>query len=346
MLDQSTTFSLIISRNNRPLLLFFAQIAGDYHRVVGIYVTDRRYGEAIAVLRDAPFEKVAALIYKTAPVLIVVEPDATVNMLLAKPQLSVAGLLPALLRYSNALDRQLLLGGAKGEDSVPLDRDFEGGQVNFAIRYLRACLDRLNLGFSSGRRLGDGADGDLDMHHYDLMGGGGGGNNYSSPEPVLFHTLIWLLAKYDVREGSGDDDEAEGELFSMLSHMQELRVNNVFAGFDLDFEYILRQCRLHHRPRSAVVALLLLDAPAEALREALKIDVVLAKQIAASKLAVTHAAGDDPDGGSDENTAAANELQKSLWLAVAKHVIAAETDMTRAIALIRESDGVLSIDVS
>jgi hypothetical protein len=145
--------------------------------------------------------------------------------------------------------------------------------------------------------------------------------SYSSPEPVLFHTLVWLLAKY------GDDEEAEEEaLVGLLSHMQELRVNGVFAHFDLDFEYMLRQCRLFKRARAAVIGLLLLDAPAVAVQEALLLDVQLAKEIASRQ---------------EEH-----EVRKALWLEVARHVIEAEADMQRPIALLRESDGVLSIDVS
>ncbi len=130
---------------------------------------------------------------------------------------------------------------------------------------------------------------------------------------------MWLLAKYDESEG-------EQELVGLLSHMHELQAGGVFAGFDLDYEYILRQCRLYQRPRSAVMGLLLLDAPAVAVQEALLLDLELAKYIASKQ--------------ADE------ELRKALWLEVAKHVIKLEVDMQRPIALIRESNGVLSIDVS
>lgn len=105
-LDPATTFNLIISRNNRALLLFYAQIVGDYHRVVSVFMTERRHNEAIAVLTDAPLEKVTSLIYKTAPVLIEFEPEATIQMLVAKPQLATSSLIPALLRYTSALDKQ------------------------------------------------------------------------------------------------------------------------------------------------------------------------------------------------------------------------------------------------
>ena len=40
--------------------------------------------EAISVLQDAPFEKVASLVYKNAPIFMENEPEATVEMLLSK----------------------------------------------------------------------------------------------------------------------------------------------------------------------------------------------------------------------------------------------------------------------
>ena len=59
-LDVPTTFGLITSRNSRPLLLFFSQIIGDYKRVVTVYMTEKKYMDAIKVLSDAPVEKVAS----------------------------------------------------------------------------------------------------------------------------------------------------------------------------------------------------------------------------------------------------------------------------------------------
>ncbi len=57
-LDVATTLQLIISRDNRAMLLFFAQIVGDYQKVVGLLLTDRKYGDALRVLTSAPLEKV------------------------------------------------------------------------------------------------------------------------------------------------------------------------------------------------------------------------------------------------------------------------------------------------
>jgi hypothetical protein len=98
-----------------PFLLRTYSTPPDPHsrccqQVVSMNISAGRIAEAIAVLSNAPIERVLGLIYKTAPVLIAVEPEATVHMLLSKPQLSVAGLLPALLAYCSALDAQQAQG--------------------------------------------------------------------------------------------------------------------------------------------------------------------------------------------------------------------------------------------
>lgn len=74
-----------------------------------------------------------AIIYKVSPIVIVFEPESTINMLLSKPKLRTANILPALLRYCSALDNQY----KSGNHDLPLDVDFDGNKVNFAIKYLQ-----------------------------------------------------------------------------------------------------------------------------------------------------------------------------------------------------------------
>lgn len=336
------TLNLINSRDHQPLMLFYAQIVGDYHRVVGMFMSQERYTDAIAVLTDAPIEKVLTLIYKSAPVLIQKEPDATVNMLLSKPQLSLSGLLPALLSYCSALDLQIAhrermqssrhsksgsprahsksvhnspkrIRAGSFSDAVPLDRDFEGNEINFAILYLKQTLSR--QGFSFGAEPSG-----VYIVPEEFA--------YGSPEAACFHTLVWLLAKYDALENENEEDE----LVALLTVMQESRVHDtVLAALDIDYEYILRQCRQYKRRRAAVRALMLLDCPVEAVDEALALDLHEAKQLVLQLQQLGEGEG---------------ELLKQLWLEVAKAVIQKETDMSVPIALIKESQGVLSIDVS
>jgi hypothetical protein len=50
-----------------------------------------------------PFEKIEPLLYKYAPMLIVIDPEATTNLLLAKQtsyDLNLTALLPAFMTYS------------------------------------------------------------------------------------------------------------------------------------------------------------------------------------------------------------------------------------------------------
>lgn len=334
-----TTLSLITSRNNQSLLLFYAQIVGDYHRVVSMFMAQQRFSDAIAVLTDAPIERVLQLIYKSAPVLIQREPDATINMLLSKHQLSLSGILPALLSYCTALDLQIsqrldvsrmsvASNSSPGrgshsssrhkdrkistDDEVPLDRDFEGNEINFAIIYLKQTLAR--QGFKFGAEL-PAAYANTDD-----------GYAYGTPEAACFHTIVWLLAKYAALE----HEQEEEELVALLTCMQESRAQDpLLNSLDIDYEYILRQCRLYKRRRAAVRALLLLDCPTEAVNEALVLDVQEAKELVLQLQLL----------GAD------TELLRQLWMEIAKVVIEREADMAVPIALIKESDGALTIDV-
>ena len=165
-LDQATVLSLLNGRGtsqHRALSMFYAQIVGNYDLVISQYMSEKRYIDAINILSDTPLEKVEVLIYKCSPVLIEFEPEATIIMLLNQSRLNITILLPAILRYASLLDRRVKVGT---DVKYILTRDFEGKEVNFAIRYLRAYIERAE-------------------------------SNSVVPEPVAYHTLIWCLAKYD-----------------------------------------------------------------------------------------------------------------------------------------------------
>lgn len=318
-LDIPTTLALINARNHGPLMLFFAQIVGDYHKVVSMTIAAGRINEAIAVLSNAPIERVMDLIYKTAPVLMAQEPEGTVHVLLSKPQLSVAGLLPALLSYCNALDaqyhreaQQAHSGHQPEYDLPPLDRDFEYNQVNFAVLFLKTTLSR--QGFMFGAELPPAYASADEV-------------TYTTPEAATFHTLVWMLARYEALE----HEDTEQELVALLTAMQESRAHDPLLNtLDIDYEYILRQCRLYRRRRASVRALLLLECTNEAIAEAIALDVHDAKQLVHQLQLL----------GTPDDTL------KQLWMEIAKVVIAKESDMAVPIALIQESGGILSIDVS
>lgn len=296
-----------MSRDNRQLMLFFAKIIGDYHRVVSIFLAEKRYGEAISVLSDAPFEKVATFIYEVAPILIEADPESTIQLFLAKSQLSLGLLLPTLLRYTSALDNQYRLSSPSQQR---LDVDYAGNVKNFAIFYLEELLKGLGLTSIDSPE----TDFRIDpaLRNYEIW-------KYSSPDPILLPTLGWLLAKYDnsIKE------------VKVCRFMQELVAMQQAQALEevvpLDIEGLLRQCRIFHRRRSAVYVLLLLHQPLLAAEEALLIDVRLAKNIAMNE--------QDPD------------ITRAIWLKVAQSIITTTSNMKSVADLIEESQSILSIEV-
>ena len=300
-LDPATTVALISSRGravHRDLLLSYVRIIGDYDRVVGHLITEQQYKYALQVLSDASLDRAEELIYKFAPVLIRFQPEATVEMLLSKKKLRVSGTLPALLRYSSLLDAQYkvatesystkvaaAVSAASSSSSTAiarLDMDKNGAQVNFAIKYLQECV---------------------------LVREG-------PMEVIVFHTLLWFLAKYD--------NPNEAELCAYLEKLISMKQEGLFATIKLNCEYIVRQCKLFKRRRGIVYAYFLIGMDYEAVEAALKVDISLAKKVARNPK--------DPD------------QKKRLWLIISQHVIKTDSDAKRALLLIKESDGTLKIE--
>ena len=390
-------------------------------------MAQKRYSEVINVLAQAPLEKVLQLIYKTAPVLIEWEPEATVNMLLSKPQLSLKGIMPALLRYSGALDRQRYRrqlrrerGHREEEDDeegeVPLDRDFEGNPVNFAVKYLRELLRGHGFRFSGIRGDGSAEEDDeqdaadsaayVGLRSSILDGGGGvalgigadGAGCGAGPEPALFHTLTWLLCRYEDGDGDSsvlvrllrtlheikqgifspssgaaeDADEAEGTgevggsgAYTSIPVGSGISCDGGLTAVELDYDYLLRQCRLNDKRRAAVYGLLLLGRPQLAVVEALQLDFALAKKLAMQQPQGEHEQqqGLDAGWGAFATSAygeaavlgagfglagesAGQGVRKLMWLEVARHMLETGADARAAIALIADSNGALTIDVS
>jgi hypothetical protein len=292
VLDQGTTLNLMTSRGqgqHRALLLFYAQMVGDYDRVVAHYISEERYSDAINLLLEAPFDQVESLIYKCAPVLIEFEPESTVQLLISKQQLRVQGLLPALLRYETLLDAlnektdpQAIKTG--NNTAQRIDRDFQGNEVNFAILFLQNYLQSAVA-------------------------------NDVAPEAIVYHTLSWLLAKYD--------DVAETRLTAFMQQVYEKKqVGLQVSG--LNPEFILRQCKRYNRQRAIVYVFLLLGMESEAVGAALHVDIEVAKNIARSPM-------DD-------------SVKKEFWIMIAKHVILHDSNAIRALGLLSESGDALKIE--
>jgi hypothetical protein len=323
-LDYPTVISLITARNQRSLLLYFARIMGDYHRVVSILITGQKYGEALSLLMEAPTEKIELFLYKIVPVLMEHEPERTVEMLLRKNHLSFASLLPMIMHYTSHLDARLAASsGSTGNDTSALDEDIVQVENNFAIRYLEQLLAKcgVTLESSSGEGASKSNAAVLSPEEMDAANHEGIDLDLwtaSTLEPVLVHTFVWLLSKYDP---SG----RETKLTTLLMRLVQLREMSFLDEIvTLDEEYLLRMCRMFQRKRSAIHALLLLRNRLAAVQEALVLDVPFAKSIARHER--------DPD------------MQKKLWLEIAQHQIAHDVDIKNAIAVISESNNVLQIE--
>jgi hypothetical protein len=191
---------------------------------------------------------VEALIYKTAPVLMEFEPENTISMLLAKPKLQLSSLLPALLRYTEILDKQSTQVDRASLDSRRIDVDSYGNVTNFAIKYLLSCVDR----------------------YREVLNNSNPSASVVTIEPSVYHTLIWLLCKYD--------DAEESVLLNLLQEQCDRQADGFeLAPTGMDLDFILRQCRSHSRKRSAVLVYLLLGLHEQAVIEALPLDIALAK---------------------------------------------------------------------
>jgi len=286
VLDQGTTLRLLTSRGqgqHRALLLFYAQMVGDYDRVVAHYISEQRYNDAINLLVEAPFEQVEGLIYKCAPTLIQFEPESSVQMLISKKRLRVQGLLPALFRYEALVSEQRL--SDCDDPLLLLDRDYQGKKVNFAVLYLQDVLSS--------------------AEENDLV-----------PEAIVYHTLLWLLAKYD--------EPDEKQLVVFLQKICDKKASGLHQVYGLNGEYMLRQCQRFSRKRATVFSFLILGLEYEAAHAALDTDLDLAKIVAQK-------CGD-------------SVKQKELWIAIAKHVIFTDKDAKRALALLAESGDKFKIE--
>jgi len=133
-LNPATTFDLISSHGRVIELLFYASLIEDFERVITHYIHEGEHGEAIDVLRSAPFAKVEPLYYKFSPVLMLYEPAQTVQMWQAAVgSLDSCKLIPALVRYNQQLEA-LQYAGAQPHVKTE----------NFAIRYLEFVVEHGN----------------------------------------------------------------------------------------------------------------------------------------------------------------------------------------------------------
>jgi len=188
------------------------------------------------------------------------------------PKVRSSGILPAILRYSSVLDN-------------PTSVEREEGIVQFAVKYLKACLERTE---ATG----------------------------SSSEPVMYHTLIWLLARHDEKDEHG--------LTDYLETLINKQVEGYLTASAIDTNHMLRQCRRYGRKKSEVLVYMLMGLHQEAISAALLIDIELAKSFALMQI--------------DESK------KRESWLKIARHVISKDNDVKAALGFLSESDGLLRIE--
>ena len=138
------------------------------------------------------------------------------------------------------------------------------------------------------------------------------------------HTLIWLLAKYD--------EDGERGLLALLQPLVDTDgiygEDGVILDRDIfDPSLALRTCRRLHRKRSCVYLYVLMDLMEKAVKLALEINIEFAKAIASRPVEYS--------------------IAKKLWLTIAQHVIVSvgESDIGRVLDVLRDSGGVLRIEV-
>ena len=207
----------LTSRHIKPS--FLPLQVGDFGGLVAMYVAEGNFRAAVAVLGDAAasptagLRRVETLIYRYGPLLFEHTPEATTGLLLrigvglvrrgAPPPagrhagLSMAGLLPAVLRYTALLDKQMALRRDHGHDhhvkaqARALDVDAEGRRTNFAVALLSEVHARIGA--------------------------------QAAPDPLVFQTLVWLLIKYHGDAGCGDDEKGVGGRWSEAALVRVLR---------------------------------------------------------------------------------------------------------------------------
>lgn len=276
MLDHHITSNLILSYGYdcKHLLLMFSKIIGDYDIVINIYISQQEYGNVIDILKNANFLKTEKLIYSKSPLLIVRHPEEVVELFILKPELNVVSLLPALSHYCDTLDK------AQGtEHEERLSFNCEGQKVNFAIYYLRHAVTQLKV-----------------------------------RDPVVFHTYILLLLKYQQHD-------------TIVEFFEPLLESALTPHFDCYLCYRF-SCQ-YNNTTASIYLLLLLQEYEEALMVALQHDLSFAYRIASLPQI---------------------ENNNSLWQLIASHYIndnklSSQDIIRNVMECIQRSNGALQIQV-
>jgi hypothetical protein len=140
-LDPATTYQLMLHHGRMDVMVYYAELNGDYHRVISHHMQKRDWTKALDVLAKSNDPK---LYYLHAPTLMQHAPVGTTNALInatrsSQFQLEPRKLLPALMRY-DAASKTSARDSSKptqvGPDSAP-------HKANQALRFLLHCVKNL-----------------------------------------------------------------------------------------------------------------------------------------------------------------------------------------------------------
>jgi hypothetical protein len=126
-IHQETAFLLISSHGLEEELMHFAELIGDYDRMISYHIASCEYSRAVSVL-DSLFDNINAknaeeMYYKYVPLLLHYEPKAIVDCLMTIRSLDPTKFLPAMMRYD-------------------VSRNHPGDSQNHVVRYLEYCLHK------------------------------------------------------------------------------------------------------------------------------------------------------------------------------------------------------------
>ncbi|KAG0232703.1 hypothetical protein BGW42_007957 [Actinomortierella wolfii] len=120
-LDKKTTYKLLASHGRTSQLLFYAELIGDYERVISHWIQEKNYRNALEVLSK---QESLDIYYRFSPALMENAPYETVSAWMRQPNLNPRNLIPALLKYDHKM--------------------MDAGAQNQAIRYLSYVVTQLN----------------------------------------------------------------------------------------------------------------------------------------------------------------------------------------------------------
>lgn len=125
-LDTRTTFDILNSYGRTKELLFYAELIGDYEKLIEYHILQENYDDAIGILRKLNHSN-SKLVYKYGPTLILKSPKRFIDVLI-----SISGHLIEPTKVIPALMRLTELGKDSSEGDHPL-------------RYLYYCVSRLEV---------------------------------------------------------------------------------------------------------------------------------------------------------------------------------------------------------